>query len=306
MADAAPRPHEPLTTDIDDMASKAQYEVGVRISSNVMQPKTHTGTIAQLNRVATYLRVSTDEQNVLAQSGFVDALISQHGFDPANVVEFKDDGISATKMGNLSDRPDGKELIEAIERGEITHLFAFRVDRLFRDLEAGAAFIKWIREKHPHVGVFTTDAPMSLTTADGEFLFGMQVLLARREAAVLSVRTGGGMDATREALKVTSHAVFGWDILHKSNGEKTLRPNWKQQAVIDWVHAQHKTGQSNPKIAKQLNAWGVQTATGKKWDAAGVRRMIVKPAKYQQELHQFNRPKRIASAPFRSLSVTQK
>lgn len=305
MSDAPLRPHEPLTTDNSPASEITQIQVRASILNNAMTTEIDTVTTST-NRVAVYLRVSTDDQNVLSQSAFVDNLIRQHGFDPSNVLEFKDEGVSATKMGNLRDRPDGKELVEAIERGEVTHLFAFRVDRMFRDLEAGAAFIKWVREKQPQLNVFTTDAPMSLTTADGEFLFGMQVLLARREAAVLSVRVGGGMDATREALKPTSHAVFGWDICHTSNGEKTLRPNWKQQAVLEWIEAQHKTGLSNPKIAKQLNAWGVQTATGKQWVASGVRRMIVSPAKYQQELHQFKRPKRMTSAPFRSLSLTQK
>jgi len=270
-----------------------------------METEIDTETI-ESERVAVYLRVSTADQNIMSQSVCIDNLIRSHGFDPSNVLEFKDEGVSATKMGDLRDRPDGKELIEAIERGEVTHLFAFRVDRMFRDLESGAAFIKWVREKQPQLNVYTTDAPIPLTTADGEFMFGMQVLLARREAAVLSVRTTGGMTATREALKVTSHAVYGWNICHTANDEKTMRPNWKEQAVLEWIEAQHKTGLSNPKIAKQLNAWGVPTKGGKQWRAAGVRRMIVSPAKYQQELGQFDRPKRMASPPFRTLSLTQK
>lgn len=302
MENALPHHDSPLTTETEDLASKAHFEVRCRNLNDGMPQQNQTAP----NMIATYLRVSTDDQNILAQSGIIDTMIRAQGFDPANVLEFRDEGVSATKMGNLHDRDGGKELIEMIENGEITHVFAFRVDRMFRDPEAGSAFVKWIRTKHPLVEIHTTDAPMSLHTADGEFLYGLQVLLARREAAVLSVRTEGGMDATRQDLKPTSHAVYGWDICHTPDGEKTMRPNWKEQAVLSWIQDRQTAGDSYSKIARQLCDWGVPTKTGSTWKAAGCRRAVVSPAKYQQELHRFTPPNRMSSAPFRALSTTQK
>ena len=257
-------------------------------------------------RIATYFRVSTDDQNISMQEAVVDTLIRNQGFDPNNVLVFKDEGISATKMGNLGDRPQGSELIEAITNGEITHLFAYRVDRLFRDTESGASFVKWMRANHPDVSIMTTDCPMPITSADGEFFFGFQVLLARREAAVLATRTTSGMETTADQLKVVSHSIYGWNVCHNVDGEKTMRPNWKEIAVMEWMKKSNEDGLSFAKIARQLNDWGIRTKTGREWSSSGASRTVTRPAKYHQQLHQFERPTRMPSPPFRTLSVTQK
>ena len=311
MSDATLRDNSPLKSQNDDfidMPENRQKNAYLYVGDNNMYESMTTKKQSEpIQTIATYLRCSTEDQSTDSQVMFVNGLVTSNGFKPENVMEFKDEGISVTKMGNLSDRPQGKELIEAIESGEITHVFAFRVDRMFRDLEAGAAFIKWINSKHPDVSVITTDAPVPLNTPDGEFLFGMQVLLARREAGVLAVRTEAGMDATRRNLKPTSHAVYGWNICHTPEGGKTMRPNWREQDVLDWMASEYKKGKSSySKLAKQLTKWGIKTKTGRDWKSSSVRRCIVTPAKYQEELHQFTRPERKSKAPFRSLSTSQK
>ena len=257
-------------------------------------------------KIAIYLRVSTNEQDVDAQFMFVEGLVRTHGFKPEDCAIYQDEGVSATKMKDLGDRPQGKQLIEDMKAGLISHVFAYRIDRMFRDLEGGAVFLKLIKNELPDIAILTTDIALPLTSPDGEFLFGMQVLLARREAAVLAQRTQGGMQVAQEKLRPTSKAVYGWNVCHKANGEPTMRPNWKEQSVLDWIVAQHKLGTSYPKMARQLNAWGIPTKTGSKWVATGCRRHIVSPAKYHQQLHRFTPPTQRTKAPFRVLSVTQK
>lgn len=303
MTNDALRAETPLKAPKTTICENTQLQIGSRISILSMNTELQTGTNS---KIAIYLRCSSDEQNVDSQMLFVDGLVKRHGFNVEECKIYKDEGMSATKMKDLYDRPQGLQLMNDIKAGKITHLFAYRVDRLFRNLQGGANFIEEMKTNYPNVSIITTDCPMPLTDPDGEFFFGMQVLFARREAAVLAQRTTGGMQAKQEQLGVTSYAVYGWDVCHKPNGEKTMRPNWKEQAVLEWLVEQKKLGKSNESSARQLNAWGVPTKLGKKWRGTNLSRHFNNPAKLHDQLHQFTRPKKMSKPPFRSLSVTQK
>ena len=303
MSERILRANTPLNEQKQNISEKVKLQVGNNITTKLMTTEIQTETIS---KIAIYLRCSSDEQNVDSQMLFVEGLVRSYGFKVEECRIFKDEGMSATKMKDLQNRPQGLALMEAIKNDELTHVFAYRVDRLFRDLEGGAKFITEMKTNYPNVSIITTDCPLPLTHPDGEFFFGMQVLFARREAAVLSQRTQGGMQSTQENLKVSSNAIYGWNICHKQNGEKTMRPNWKEQSVLDWIVEQNKKGWSNPKIAKQLCAWGIPTKKGSQWVGVGVRRHLVSPAKMHEQLHQFSPPKNRLKAPFRSLSTTQK
>jgi len=242
--------------------------------------------------IAIYLRVSTDEQDVGLQETFCKNMVRMDGFNADEAIIYSDAGQSATKMPDLIDRPAGSRLITDIEAGLITHVYAYRVDRLFRDLESGASFIKECKKKWANVSIRTSDVPIDLTSADGEFLFGLSVLLARREAAVLSTRTAGGMQHTAENLGKVSSAIWGWK---EVNGK--MEPHWHQQAVSEWIV---KQTDSNNKIAKKLNNLRIKTVTGKNWSSATVWRSKNNPPKYQDQLHQFERPQRMITYPFRT------
>ena len=295
---------EPTSASFDRKSKptkSVKFHIGDSKMLDCMKLKKQTG---RLEPIAIYMRVSTDDQKVDSQLLFVEGLVRSRGFNVEDCRMFVDEGTSATKNSNLEDRPQGKALLDAMEQGELTHVFAYRVDRLFRDLEAGAKFIKNCRDNMPNISIITTDCPMPLTHADGEFLFGMQVLLARREASVLGQRVTGGLQTAREQLKPTARAVYGWRVCHTPDGEKTMRPNWPQQSVIQWVKDMDREGWSRPKITNQLNAWGIPTSEGHKWVKSTVRRLIVQPAKQQDVLHLFDPPKTFPTKPpFKSLQV---
>ena len=303
MSNDALNAETPLKAPKSTITENTQLQIGSRKSILSMNTEIQTGTNS---KIAIYLRCSSDEQNVDSQMLFVEGLVQRHGFKVEECKIYKDEGVSATKMKELQDRPQGLQLIQDIQAGKITHLFAYRIDRLFRNLQGGAAFIESMKTNYPNVSIITTDCPMALTDPDGEFFFGMQVLFARREAAVLAQRTQGGMQAKQEALGVTSKAVYGWDVCHKPSGEKTMRPNWKEQAVLDWFESEHAKGTAYAAMARQLTKWGVRTKSGSNWQSAGVRRHFTNRAKLHDQLHQFTKPNKMSKPPFRTLSVTQK
>ena len=252
----------------------------------------------QAETIATYLRVSTNEQEIRTQRGSVERLLLTYGINFEDVQHFEDEGISATKMTDLMSRPNARQLVEMVESGAINKIFIYRVDRIFRDNEAGAAFVKWCKKFG--VELHSTDLSLPLTTAEGEFQFALQVALARREAAVLSERTTDGMERTMQDLKpVSKIAPYGWEYyFNMQTGDERARPNWHEQALITWVHAQTI---SNVKIARKLNDRNIPAKKGGQWSAAMIWRMQNVAPKYHSQLPRFKAPTKPIQYPFRPL-----
>ena len=72
-----------------------------------------------------------------------------------------------------------------------------------------------------------------------------------------------------------------------------MNPDWHQQAVIQHVKDSwnDNKGQSFASIARDLNDWNIKTSTDRSWTSGGVTRLVKKPAKLHDQLHQFTPPK---------------
>jgi len=302
MADALLSPHAPLKTQNMRNEELSKGYVGLRQNHSDMAINEWETSDSE---VAVYLRVSTDDQSIDSQFLAIEGLLRQYNLDVNDVRVFKDEGVSATKNTNLQDRPAGSALIDLIQSGKVKKVFSFQIGRMFRDNEAGAVFLKQMNSKYPDVQVITFDCPVPFNTPMGEFLFTLMVANARLEVANLGMRSMAGCDVARENLRPTSHAVFGWTIINPKTPVATMEPNWKQQDVMDWAINQNKKD-SYAKIARQLNEWGILTATKRSFSAGTIRRMVLTPPKQQDMLHVFDRPERRSKPPFRTLSITQK
>jgi DNA invertase Pin-like site-specific DNA recombinase len=151
---------------------------------------------------------------------------------------------------------------------------------------------------HPQVVIKTSDCFADSNSSAGRMMWHTLLMVSEMENEQRAERTQSGMQRLQEALQKSSHAVFGW-FWNEDDGR--MNPCWHQQAVIDHVHTawNDNKGQSFSAISRDLNKWGVKTATGKQWTQSAVRRLVKAPAKMQDQLHQFTRPKRLISAPFR-------
>ena len=247
--------------------------------------------------VAIYLRVSTDDQTVESQLLSLRFLILANGFEPEECTYYIDDGVSAWKKPSFTDRPQGARMMQDVEDGKITHIFATYANRMFRKVSAGSTWLDYMADKHPEVIISTTEG-MDSRTVNGRMMWFIMLGVAETENGQKSVITKGGMERTQEQLGRSSHAIFGWEW----NDEiEQMQPNWHQQAVIRHIKESwdDNKGQSYNAIAKDLNRWGIKTSTGRDWNAGSIRRSIHTPPKMQQQLHQFNEPKRMITAPFR-------
>jgi len=283
--------------------SEIEYELTNKQSHNEqLMPSVKAETYA------TYLRVSTDEQDVAMQQSFVERLLLTHGLKWEDAQHFKDEGVSATKYPTLESRESkkgmqGAELMELIKSGTINKLYVYRLDRLFRDGEAGFQFAKILKQYE--VDLYSTDFFMNITSAEGIFQYGMQMLLAQRESGVLGERTGGGMDENRKNRIPNSKCPpYGWDFVgvgdeNVNDGKGMTVPNWHEQAVMSWALEQKE---SNKKIAEKLNDRNLFTKKGRKFGHTTIRGWKKNPSKEQAMIGDYtNPPKKPIQYPFRPL-----
>ena len=259
--------------------------------------------------VAIYLRCSTDDQSVNSQRVLMEMTLRQFGFNIDECNLYIDEGVSALKNPAFTDRPEGSRLMEDIEAGWIDHLFGFKIDRFFRRMEQGSAWMNLMVKKHSHVKVVTSDCNQPLHTSTGRKWWHFCLLLAEDENTNRSERTQGGMQYKSESLEKTSHAVFGWEeygsgLMNRTQGRDVgelilMRPNWHEYAVRQWMN-ENRGKISWGEMARKLNGWKIPTATGRKWTPSGARSQVVRPAKLHDQIHQFDIPNKLIKAPFRT------
>jgi len=259
--------------------------------------------------VAVYLRCSSEDQSVDAQQRTLSVFLQSQGLELDQCNLYIDEGISAKNMPAFTDRPNGSRLVKDIEAGLIDTVWALKVDRLFREMAAGSAWLNHMKKKYVHVKVLTTDCMVPHITAAGRSMWYLLLMIAETENEARGERTSGGMQYKQENLQKTSHAVFGWE--EYGSGERNItqgrdvgelimmRPNWHEQAVRNWI-IENPEDLSTNKIASKLNQWNIPTTTGRTWTGSSVRSQQKSKAKLHDQLHQFEKPNRMISPPFRT------
>lgn len=282
---------------LEDLQNNAIWQdtVNVYESGN----KLNCGMLLKHPEIAVYLRVSTDDQTVESQKKTLRMFLLAEGIDIDECRLFIDDGVSAKKFPTFTNRPAGKEMMKAIKAGSVKKVYGTYVNRFFRRVAEGATWMDFMALNHPDVEVKTSDCFASTKTSAGRMMWHTLLMVSEMENEQRSERTKGGMQRLQEALKKSSHAVFGWFF---DEDLQQMQPHWHQQAVIRHVHTawNDNKGQSFSSIAKDLKRWNIKTSTGKEWNDASVRRLVKRPAQLHDQLHRFDPPARMISAPFRT------
>jgi DNA invertase Pin-like site-specific DNA recombinase len=252
--------------------------------------------------IAVYLRVSTDDQTVESQKKSLRMFLLAEGIEIDECRFFIDEGVSAKKFPTFDKRPAGKEMMKAIQAGSVKKVYGTYVNRFFRRVAEGATWMDFMAKNHPDVEVKTSDCFASTKTSAGRMMWHTLLMVSEMENEQRSERTQGGMQRLQENLKKSSHAVFGWFF---DENLQQMQPHWHQQAVIRHVHTawNDNKGQSFSAIARDLTRWGIKTSTGKDFNQSTVRRLVKSPAKLHDQLHRFDPPKKMISAPFRNYKV---
>jgi site-specific DNA recombinase len=187
-------------------------------------------------------------------------LAEQRGY--AVVGEYTDNDVSATKSRT---KAQWSKMLAALRQGDADVVIAVDVDRLLRSLQ------DLIDLTDTGAAVLTVDGEIDLTTADGEFRATMMAGLARFEVRRKSERQNRANEHRASVGKPNpQRRRYGY--------ESDMRtPREPEATVVRKVFEAVARGQSLRSLAKELNAEGALTATGKEWVPARLREMVGRP-----------------------------
>ena len=164
------------------------------------------------NRVALYLRVSTDEQHTDNQEHELREVASRAGWEVVRV--YKDAGISGAK--GRDKRPAFDAMCNAATRREVNMVAAWNVDRLSRSLKDLVTFMDDMRA----VGcdIYIHQQHLDTSTPTGRMVFQVMGSIAEYERAIIIGRVKSGMSRARREGKHLGRPKM---------------PHDKRQAIID-------------------------------------------------------------------------
>jgi site-specific DNA recombinase len=143
--------------------------------------------------IAIYKRVSTDKQETDSQSFVIEAWLLKNKPGQA-VIEFTDKGYT----GKNTNRPAFQEMIRAIQRGEITAVVVFRLDRVGRNALASVREVAgWIEQG---LEFFAVDQPYLQLGKDNPLRMSMLGIFsdqAQMEREAIAARVKSGLAVAR-------------------------------------------------------------------------------------------------------------
>jgi site-specific DNA recombinase len=217
-------------------------------------------TEREFRRVATYARVSSDDQRDRATiQTQTDQLERSLALVPEVEVvgRYVDDGVSG--MIPIAQRPDGGHLMRAGAEGEFGELWVYHVDRLGRD----APDILRVRRDLAAIGV-------RIFTPSGEvapLLFDLQAVLADYARVEFLKKSADGMSrAAREGRYTGGIVAYGFRVQGKKDTARLVPDEtvvWADRTAADivrWIYERLAIDHwSCRRIAEELNARGVPT-----------------------------------------------
>lgn len=218
-----------------------------------------------------YTRVSTEEQSVNGvslkdQEAKLLDYCKLAGLEPVHII--REEGISAGKP--LATRPGGQELLQLVKKGDVGHVIALKLDRLFRDAADALNVTKaW---DNAGIALHLVDMggqSMNTATAMGRFFLSTMASFAELERNLIGERTTAAMKYKKAHKEVYSPVPYGYD----REGDN-LQPNKEEQKAIALIKKWRKKGWTLQKIATELTKRGIKTKRGGKWYAGTVRYIL--------------------------------
>lgn len=218
-----------------------------------------------------YCRISQDRDGTLLgvtrQSEDSKKLASEMGYSIAKV--FTDNDTSAYSG---KPRPAYGKMLAALQKGEASAVFCWHTDRLHRSAVELEAYID-VCEAHS-VETFTVKSGrVDLSTATGRMLARLLGATAVYESDQKGARAKRKMEELLRKGKWTGGTrPFGWQI---ANGQPVLDATEAEavKAACEAVLA----GKSLGSIVRSLNERGITTVTGRLWNYAPLRQVLLRP-----------------------------
>lgn len=207
----------------------------------------------KIERVAAYIRVSTQEQKLHGIS--LDAqkakLIAYAKANGMKIVEwYMDEGVSARKL--IKKRPELQRMIQDAEKGNFERIIFIKLDRFFRSV---AEYHECMKRISPVVWT-TTEEKYDLTTANGRFLINAKLAVAEMEADMASERVNLVNEyKASTGQPLCGNVPFGFKIVRDAQtGRKKIVKDPEVADILDDVIQFFLTHQSKRATGAYLHA----------------------------------------------------
>ena len=203
-------------------------------------------------RCGVYVRVSTDDQrdngySIDSQLRMIKEYCEKNEYDIVDV--YNDAGHSGKDLM----RPEMQRLLKDIKSKKIDKLVAIKVDRLTRNNYDGFWLLNYCEEHDVKIELMLE--PYDVSTANGEMIFGMNLVFGQRERKEIGARTKRAMEEMALEHIHPSKAPYGY-IRNKKTGHLEVEPI--EAEVVKEIFELCKQGNSTRGIAtimKDNNAY---------------------------------------------------
>ena len=203
-------------------------------------------------RCGIYVRVSTDDQrnngySIDLQLRMIKEYCEKNDYSIVDV--YNDAGYSGKDLM----RPEMQRLLADIKSKKIDKLIAIKVDRLTRNNYDGFWLLNYCEEHDVKIELILE--PYDVSTANGEMIFGMNLVFGQRERKEIGARTKRAMEGMALEKIHPSKAPYGY-IRNKETGHLEIEPIEAQ--VVKDIFELCKQGNSTRNIAtimKDNNAY---------------------------------------------------
>lgn len=194
-------------------------------------------------RSGVYVRVSTDDQrdngySIDSQLRMIKEYCEKKDYSIVDV--YNDAGHSGKDLM----RPEMQRLLTDIKSKKIDKLIAIKVDRLTRNNYDGFWLLNYCEEHDVKIELILE--PYDVSTANGEMIFGMNLVFGQRERKEIGARTKRAMEEMALEKIHPSKAPYGY-IRNKNTGHLEIEPIESQ--VVKEIFELCKQGHSTRNIA---------------------------------------------------------
>jgi len=224
-------------------------------------------TTASDRTAVIYLRVSTADQaehgvSLDAQKERLTAYAIANGLEVAGIL--RESAISGTIP--LADRPEGEKLTQMVSSGQVRHVIALKLDRLFRSaVDALSTTAEWDKQGIALHLVDMGGQSLNTGSAMGRMMLTMMAGFAQFERDLTAERTTSALAHKKANNQAYSPTPYGKD----RDGER-LTDNTQEQGILRQMRKLRENGFSLRGIAEHLNSNGIESKQGKQWHASTV------------------------------------
>ena len=218
-------------------------------------------------RCGVYVRVSTEDQrdngySIDSQLRMIKEYCEKNNYDIVDV--YNDAGHSGKDLM----RPEMQRLLKDIKSHKIEIIVAIKVDRLTRNNYDGFWLLNYCEENDVKIELILE--PYDVTTANGEMIFGMNLVFGQRERKEIGARTKRAMEEMALKHIHPSKAPYGY-IRNKETGHLEIEPIEAQ--VVKEIFELCKQGNSTRSISITLKNKKAYLKTGK-WTSDRVYKIL--------------------------------